>query len=98
FCSTTTTVTLATNNFEFTDFAVYPNPNNGNFTVRFDNANSNDVQIFVHDIRGRKIFQNTFQGGGLFNQDIQLNKAETGIYLMTVTNGEQKTVKRIVIE
>src|SRR5690606_6086945 len=30
-CSTQTTVTLATEKFGFTDFAVYPNPSNGNF-------------------------------------------------------------------
>ncbi len=98
FCTTTTTVTLANDSFEFADFAVYPNPNNGNFTVRFDNESSNDVMIMIHDIRGRQIFENKYQGGGLFNQEIQLNDAAAGVYLMTVSNGEHKTVKRIVVE
>ena len=97
-CSTTTTVTLGTESFGFADFVVYPNPNNGNFNVRFDAATAGDVKILVHDMRGRKIYENAYNGGGLFNENIQLNNAQAGVYLMTVTDGAKKEVKRIVVE
>ncbi|HEX8563775.1 MAG TPA: zinc-dependent metalloprotease family protein [Flavobacterium sp.] len=97
-CRTTTTVTLASENFGFTDFAVYPNPNNGQFSIRFSDATSDDVNVVVHDIRGRMIYEKAYAGNGMFTQDIQLNNAEAGIYLLTVTNGERKEVKRIVVE
>lgn len=97
-CSTTTTVTLATESFGFADFAVYPNPNNGNFNVRFDNASANGVKILVHDLGGRKIFENAYPGVATFNENIQLNNVQAGVYLMSVTDGDKKEVKRIVIE
>lgn len=97
-CSTSTSVALATADFGFADFVVYPNPNNGNFNVRFDGAASAGVKILVHDMRGRKIYENAFSNNGLFNENIQLNNAQSGIYLMTVTDGERKEVKRIVVE
>ncbi|MBF6608844.1 MAG: T9SS type A sorting domain-containing protein [Flavobacterium sp.] len=97
-CSTTTNVTLSTESFGFADFSVYPNPNNGNFNVKFDNANGNDVKILVHDLRGRKIFENEYPGVTTFNENVQLANTQSGIYLMTVTDGERKDVKRIVIE
>ncbi len=97
-CSSTTTVTLANENFGLTEFAVYPNPNNGNFSVRFADASSDGVSIIVHDMRGREIYQKQFAGGGIFNQEIQLNTAQSGVYLLSVTNGDRKEVKRIVVE
>lgn len=97
-CSTTTTETLATKNFGFADFAVYPNPNNGNFTVKFDNSGANEVKIFVHDLRGRLIFENSYQGVSTFDENVQLSNTQSGIYLLSVTDGERKEVRKIVIE
>ena len=98
-CSSTTTETpLSTEKFGFADFTVYPNPNNGNFNVRFDNASANGVKILVHDLGGRKIFENAYPGVASFNENIQLNNVQSGIYMMSVTDGERKEVKRIVIE
>lgn len=98
FCSTNTVVTLGTQNFGFEDFVVYPNPSNGNFNVQFHSASPNGVTVLVHDMRGRKIYQNAYSGGAAFNENVQLNNAQSGIYLLTVTDGERKEVKRIVVE
>jgi len=91
-------VRLATEEFRLNDFAIYPNPNNGNFTVQFNSKSGSKINIAVHDISGRKILDNTYDNTGLFSKELQLNKAQAGIYLVSVTDGGQKTVKRIVVE
>lgn len=91
-------VILGTNQFEFQNFALYPNPNTGDFTVRFDSSSNNDINVAVHDMRGRKIFDKTYDNNGLFSQEIKLNNAQAGIYLVSVVDGDQKIVKRIVVE
>ncbi len=78
--------------------AVYPNPNKGNFNVQFNNTAASNVNILVHDLRGRKIFENKYNNTGLFSQNIQLDNADSGIYLVTVQAGDQKSVKKIVVQ
>ena len=50
------------------------------------------------DLRGRKIFENQYDNSGLFNQTIQLDNAQSGIYLVSITDGDKKIVKKIVVE
>lgn len=96
----TDTFSLSTPTVGFTDFAVYPNPNNGNFNIQFANnsSNGNGVKVLVYDMRGRVILENNFENSATFNQNIQLNNAQSGVYLLTVTDGEIKQTKKIVVE
>lgn len=91
-------VLSSSQNFGLTDFALFPNPNNGNFTIQFSSQSSNDVNVTVHDLRGRQVFTKSFQNNGLFNQDLNLNNVSSGIYLVTVQDGNKKEVKKIVVE
>lgn len=97
-CTTATTVTLNSQNFGLQNFTLYPNPSKGNFTVQFDSNSTNDIKIEMHDMRGRKIFGKTYANSGMFNQNLQLDQIQSGVYLVTVVDGDRKEVKRIVIE
>ena len=90
--------TLANNDYENSDLAIYPNPNKGNFNLQFTNAGANEIKVNVYDMRGRKIFENSYANESTFNENIQLNNAQSGIYLVSVTAGDKKIVKRIVVE
>lgn len=89
---------LATDNFEFENFALFPNPNSGSFAVRFNSASGNKINIAVHDLHGRKIYDKAFANSGLFDQEVRLDHAQAGVYLVSVLDGDKKIVKRIVIE
>lgn len=93
---TQTVQLLANAAFEFENFSLYPNPNNGNFTVQFNTQSSSKIKIAVHDIRGRKIFDKEYGNTGLFSQNLQLEHAQSGVYMVTITDGSKKVVKRIV--
>ena len=80
------------------NFVLYPNPNKGNFTVQFNSSSSNEIAISVHDMRGRTILNNKYSNTGLFSQNVQLNQVQSGVYLVTVQDGDKKVVKRIIIE
>lgn len=82
----------------FEAFSISPNPNNnGSFNVKFRAASNEDVMITVFDIRGRKIYSNTFETNRNFNQTINLDSAQSGVYLMTVLNGRDQVTKRVII-
>ncbi len=93
-----TVQTLGSNNFEFQDFALFPNPNKGSFTVKFLSDTSNTIDINVHDISGRQVYKKSFANNGTFNQNIDLNDVQKGIYLVSIIDGDTKTVKRIIVE
>lgn len=94
----TQTFTLAAPDFQINDFVLYPNPNKGNFNIQFTSASSNGVKVLVHDLLGRKLFENKFESNSNFNENIQLKNVQPGLYLLTVIDGDRKEVRKIVIE
>jgi len=93
-----TAAPMANEEFALANFSLFPNPNNGSFTVQFDSMSTNDIDIAVHDIRGRSIFERKYSNTGLFSQNVELNGMQAGVYLVTIKDGDKKVVKKIVIE
>ncbi len=80
------------------NFTLYPNPNEGSFTVAFNSDSANDITVAVHDMRGREIYNSSFHNTGMFSGNINLQNAQTGIYLVTVKDGSKTAVEKIVIK
>ncbi|MFY7671285.1 reprolysin-like metallopeptidase [Tenacibaculum sp. MEBiC06402] len=89
--------TASVENFEFSNFNLYPNPSNGNFKITFEVINTESVKIKLFDLRGRlvgiKEFSNT---SNTFSQELSFNYVNAGLYLLEVSNGNKKTVKKII--
>lgn len=91
-------VPLSTQINTIENLAIYPNPNNGNFTVQFNSSSNNPIKMEVYDMRGRTVFYNSFQNNGFFNENIQLGNLNTGVYLLKVMDGENQITKKIIID
>lgn len=89
---------LSNQDFGLAEFTLFPNPNKGNFTIQFNSTSNNDLNIVVHDLRGRTIFNKKYPNSGMFTQNLQLDNVQSGVYLVTVQEGENKVVKRIIVE
>lgn len=94
----TSFVLLSNNELTFQNLAVYPNPSNGDFTVEFQSKSNNKIGIEVFDIRGRKVYTQSFENTGMFRQNIGLTNIQPGIYMVSIIDGDAKTVKKIVVE
>lgn len=91
-------VTLSSSDFQtIDDLVLYPNPNNGTFNLSF-NASGDNVMVNIHDIRGRQILSKQYDANGLFNQTINIQDAQSGVYLVTIEDGSRKVTKKIVVE
>ncbi len=80
---------------------VYPNrPFNQTLNLRFTSPVKGDVTILVTDVKGREVAKETVKDfeGEYVGQVTLSKKAEKGTYFVTVTQGEDGTVKRVVIE
>ncbi|MCB0425284.1 MAG: zinc-dependent metalloprotease [Mangrovimonas sp.] len=91
---------LSTPDFSFNHLSIFPNPNNGSFTIKFNPAsNDSDISIRIYDIRGRTIFDNIYENNqSEFIQTINLNEVQSGIYLVSIKEGQKQEVKRIIID
>ncbi|MEM9679056.1 MAG: reprolysin-like metallopeptidase [Bacteroidota bacterium] len=79
------------------DLSIYPNPNNGAFNVSFNPRSGEDITIDVYDIQGRTIFSKSFNSVSRFEEAIRLNNAQSGVYLMRISEGRQEVTKKIVV-
>jgi len=89
---------LSTAQFSLKNFTLYPNPNTGAFTVQFESQSQNNIGVTVHDITGREVFNNSFANTGVFSQNISLQNTQSGIYMVTVQDGNRKEVRKVVIK
>ncbi len=89
---------LANNDFEFKNFALYPNPNTGSFRISFIPETNDEIEIIINDISGRNIYNKTFQNFGMFDQELQINTISTGVYFVHIQNGKNKMIKKILLD
>jgi subtilisin-like proprotein convertase family protein len=95
---TQTFTTLSNLNYTINDFILYPNPNKGNFNIQFNSKSSDDIAVTVFDVLGRKVFDKKYSNKANFNETIQLKNVKSGIYILSVLDGERREEKKIVIE
>ena len=74
---------------------IFPNPSNGTFQVKLpENTNLNQVEIEVIDLTGKLVKCETKKGfNGLV---INFNSAPSGVYFVSVKNGEFSSTKKLV--
>ena len=99
-CSSTMSpvLNLSTEDFGLENFSIYPNPNQGAFTVAFNSVSGETISVNVHDIQGRQIMSTQLANTGNVNEVISLPNVQAGIYLVTVQDGTKKEVKRVVVQ
>jgi hypothetical protein len=78
-----------------TSVSIYPNPNDGAFTLEFPNPKSNQVHIIINDITGKTVFETTTTQE-LYNYTG--NKLQSGIYLVTVKGVDSLNVSKMVVK
>ncbi len=86
--------TLSNEEFLRNSFSVYPNPSNGNITIR--NSGVALQNVTITDLNGRTVSTNEMNGVTT-NVDLNL-KLTTGIYLMKLTSNDASTIKKIIIK
>lgn len=79
------------------EIAVYPNPNNGAFSISISNAGSNELGISIINLLGKEVFKTSYKNNGTdFNQQMDLNDLADGIYYIRVSIGSDVKIKKIV--
>jgi hypothetical protein len=77
-------------------FRIYPNPAVHSFMVEPANISHGELELSVHSLDGRMIFQKiqSYQGSGI---ELSTNQMVPGIYLLRCTIGSLSEVHRLIV-
>jgi hypothetical protein len=79
-------------------FQVYPNPNNGSFSLKMTNLKGKNAQISIVDLNGRLLYQqNVLLNNTSLESVIEINLAN-GMYLLLLQTEENSYQRKLVIE
>ncbi len=79
-------------------FSVYPNPNNGNFDVWFNSPNRDNYLIKITNTLGQVVYEEKVSNfSGTFLKQLNLQGNARGIYMLTISNGTNKSVKKLMV-
>lgn len=92
----TITTTASSNDFDFENFSLYPNPTTDNVTISFNSNTGNEITIDIYDIRGRKLNTYNVENSGLIATEVNLTQYESGIYLFTIKDGANQATKKVI--
>jgi PKD repeat protein len=91
-----TTNTSAKNQVYTNNFSVYPNPNTGNFILKYTTTHHSELR--VTDMLGKIIYTEMVNANELKSKEINLSDVKAGVYLLTITNQNEKIVSKLIIE
>lgn len=80
-----------------TSIMLYPNPSNGELSLITTFTTNQNVEVSIHNVMGQLMGSSQFENvtNQVFNLD--LSNYTNGVYFVTVNNGSEKVVKRIVL-
>jgi hypothetical protein len=93
---TTDTSGSVINEYQKNESLVFPNPNNGNFTVSNIDFN-NEMIISVFDITGRIVYERLIPAGILPKAELSLNDIQQGLYMLRVVSGGNEFFSKFVV-
>lgn len=74
---------------------IYPNPNNGSFTISMEDYNGDNYNMQVTDVSGKLVYYEVLNSS---QSNINLNELNKGMYFVSVSDGTNQVVKRIVVQ
>jgi hypothetical protein len=78
--------------------SVYPNPNNGKFTVNISNPEAMDMTLELVNISGQVVYRNQVKAAYTYNEDIDASTFAKGVYYLKVNNGKGIKVEKVVVQ
>lgn len=72
------------------DFKMYPNPSNGNFSI--DNSNK-AFSVEIYNVLGQKVFERKNADGS----NLAVTNLKKGVYLVKITDDTKSLIKKLII-
>ena len=79
--------------------SVYPNPNNGTFTIAFSQEEKVKTSIEIVDVQGKVVFKEKLGSfSGAYKKELDLKKYGVGVYVVKVQQGDEVSARKVIVE
>lgn len=91
-----TPTVAAENRLEFSQLDMYPNPNQGAFTLNFE-IEAGATTIRIKDVNDKVVFlQEMPDFNGTFSDRIDISEHPSGVYFLEIEQGDKKVIKKVI--
>ncbi len=77
---------------------IFPNPNNGLFTLEMNTSKAGAFYIEIINLQGQIVFSKQIQQEGFYRDEINLSNEASGIYYIRINDGINNKVSKIMIQ
>lgn len=78
-------------------FSIYPNPNNGSFSIKLTSSSAQSYTLRVRNNLGQEVYVDQVAVHGKKNHQIRLSELEKGLYFLSLENGNERLVKKVIL-
>jgi hypothetical protein len=78
---------------------MFPNPNNGLFTLELNASQKENLSINVMNISGVTVYTlDNLEVSGFVSKNMDLGTLPEGTYVLKLSNGKESTMRKLVIK
>jgi hypothetical protein len=91
--------TASIDDIAFEGFNLFPNPSNGTFNLSFKTEDKGNVSVQLFDLAGRLIDEKNYDSTDVnFSKVISFKDTSFGLYLLKVTSGKMRMMRKLIIK
>jgi len=81
-----------------TEFSIRPNPNNGLFNLTISNKIKTTYNLTVRNLLGQQVYTEIISVNETVAKQMDLTEFEKGVYVVSLENGAEKILKKVVVQ
>ncbi|PCH90934.1 MAG: hypothetical protein COB85_09790, partial [Bacteroidetes bacterium] len=81
------------------ELLIFPNPSNGEFTLKIDMGMIKNIQLIISNVLGQKVYEEALEiNQGVYSTVIDLKNHPAGIYSLSLTGENGTYVRELILE
>jgi PKD repeat protein len=86
------------NNVNIAGIEIYPNPNNGQFTLSLSSPGTSTFEVKLANAIGMIIFDKKVVVNGVYNENVNIADMAEGVYFLSLKNDKTFMIRKVVIQ